>query len=548
MDTSSLDGAGGSYLDNSIERRCQEWQASEYYNSTDSCPAWTTRTPKDRCVGLDENSVFLFSLKLSRPTLPEYVINSSQRFRITRPASGRVMTRKIRFSLTPRPAFPVASLCPAAGARAPEGAQESYLVGLVVARRRLCFSLWWRSSASRRAGRAPRETHKAREKALADLLSLMEEADEASRLDTQDLERNVAWIRGAGGLERLAIVRAVMPDGELAAAMACPRRSRRTGRRRRPRPRPRGDLAEGFETTRLSRYKLPSFDIVDEIPTTRASGSRRTTSGRCGSSGGARTTAGGWKPRPQTSPRATRGMALDEIRMAALALRRAREHRGAHRAAADHQPRGRRGETEARKRRGNGGDGVRGTESTSCSRVPTPRVFELVAWCRLSTFFPKLMSHVSTFFFGSVRLPRRSRVFRNRRARAFVGGGRAFDAPDAMRAASPARAAGLRFPSPARRCARRGPAPARGARSTARGAPGSGQRIVELATKGDVAGLRDLLDSSYGAAWARAASWTRRRAPSWARRSEPPRSEPRTPDKTRRCVCCSSEARIWVLV
>lgn len=38
MDTSSLDGAGGSYLDNSIERRCQEWQASEYYNSTDSCP------------------------------------------------------------------------------------------------------------------------------------------------------------------------------------------------------------------------------------------------------------------------------------------------------------------------------------------------------------------------------------------------------------------------------------------------------------------------------------------------------------------------------
>jgi ankyrin repeat protein len=30
------------------------------------------------------------------------------------------------------------------------------------------------------------------------------------------------------------------------------------------------------------------------------------------------------------------------------------------------------------------------------------------------------------------------------------------------------------------------------------GAPGSGQRIVELATNGDVEGLRDLLDASYG--------------------------------------------------
>ena len=38
MDTSSLDGAGGSYLDNSIERRCLEWEASEYYTSTESCP------------------------------------------------------------------------------------------------------------------------------------------------------------------------------------------------------------------------------------------------------------------------------------------------------------------------------------------------------------------------------------------------------------------------------------------------------------------------------------------------------------------------------
>ncbi len=38
MDTSSLDGAGGSYLDNSIERRCLEWEASEYYNNAESCP------------------------------------------------------------------------------------------------------------------------------------------------------------------------------------------------------------------------------------------------------------------------------------------------------------------------------------------------------------------------------------------------------------------------------------------------------------------------------------------------------------------------------
>jgi hypothetical protein len=38
MDTSSLDGAGGSYLDNSIDRRCLEWEASEYYNNAESCP------------------------------------------------------------------------------------------------------------------------------------------------------------------------------------------------------------------------------------------------------------------------------------------------------------------------------------------------------------------------------------------------------------------------------------------------------------------------------------------------------------------------------
>ena len=76
----------------------------------------------------------------------------------------------------------------------------------------------------------------------------------------------MAWIRGAGGLERLAIVRAVMPDGEDAAAMACPSAEQTDGKEAAPSPSPSRDLAEGFETTRLSRYKLPSFDIVDEIP------------------------------------------------------------------------------------------------------------------------------------------------------------------------------------------------------------------------------------------------------------------------------------------
>lgn len=180
---------------------------------------------------------------------------------------------------------------------------------------------------------ARRAKLKAREKALANLLSLMEEADEASRLDTQDLERNVAWIRGAGGLERLAIVRAVMPDGELAAAMACPS-AEQTDRRKEAAPSPSpsrnlADFEDGFgSTTRLSRYALPSFDIVDQVPH----------DPRFGIEADDLWALRQLRRRPNDrrkleaalanlSARDPRGMALDEIRMAALALRRAREHR-----------------------------------------------------------------------------------------------------------------------------------------------------------------------------------------------------------------------------
>ena len=88
------------------------------------------------------------------------------------------------------------------------------------------------------------------------------------------------------------------------------------------------DLAEGFATTRLSRYALPSFDIVDQVPHDPSLGieaddlwalrqlRRRPNDRRKLEAALA-----------NLSARDPRGMALDEIRMAALALRRAREHR-----------------------------------------------------------------------------------------------------------------------------------------------------------------------------------------------------------------------------
>ena len=216
--------------------------------------------------------------------------------------------------------------------RAPEGAQESYSLGSWWRVVGLCFFVVVALFGVATCRGARRAKHKAREKALADLLSLMEEADEASRLDMQDLERDVAWIRGAGGLERLAIVRAVMPDGGLAAAMACPSAEQTDGKEAAPSfsPGASRDLAEGFESTpnRLSRYALPSFDIVDEVPHDPSLGIEADDL---------------WalrqlrrRPRDRRRLEAAlanisahdpRGMALDEIRMAALALRRAREHR-----------------------------------------------------------------------------------------------------------------------------------------------------------------------------------------------------------------------------
>ena len=65
-----------------------------------------------------------------------------------------------------------------------------------------------------------------------------------------------------------------------------------------------------------------------------------------------------------------------------------------------------------------------------------------------------------------------------------------------MRVALPASTSG-NPPFRVRRSPPRGPAPVRGL-VPGSGAPGSGQLIVELATNGDVDGLRALLDTAYG--------------------------------------------------
>ena len=232
-------------------------------------------------------------------------------------------------SLTPRPAFLRQPLPCARRARAPDGVQESFSLGSWVQIVGLCFFLAVALFGAATCRGARRAKHKAREKALADLLSLMEEADEASRLDLQDMERNVAWILGTDGAERLAIVQAVMPDGELAAAMACPSEEQKDGKE--------AALSGSRFPSRMLRddaehhprlYVLPNFDIVDEVPLDPV----------LGFDGDGLLALRQLRRRPRDrqrleaalaslSSRDPRGMALDEIRMAALALRRARDHR-----------------------------------------------------------------------------------------------------------------------------------------------------------------------------------------------------------------------------
>jgi hypothetical protein len=119
-----------------------------------------------------------------------------------------------------------------------------------------------------------------------------------------------------------------MPDGELAAAMACPSEEQKDGKEaalsgsRFP-SRRRDDAAHH---PRL--YVLPNFDIVDEVPLDPV----------LGFDGDGLLALRQLRRRPRDrqrleaalaslSSRDPRGMALDEIRMAALALRRARDHR-----------------------------------------------------------------------------------------------------------------------------------------------------------------------------------------------------------------------------
>ena len=216
-------------------------------------------------------------------------------------------------------------------ARGPESAQESYSLGSWWRVVGLCFFVVVALFGVATCRGARRAKLKAREKALANLLSLMEEADEASRLDMQNLERDVAWIRGTNGVDRLQIVQAVMPDGKLAAAMACPSEEQKGGKEAAPSPSVAGPVSRAHRNDAVPRthlYTLPSFDIVDEVPFDNA----------LGFEGDDLWALRQLRRRPRDrrrleaalaslSARDPRGMAIDEIRMAALALRRAREHR-----------------------------------------------------------------------------------------------------------------------------------------------------------------------------------------------------------------------------
>ena len=211
--------------------------------------------------------------------------------------------------------------------RSPDGKQESYAIDPLRGIVGLCFVCVALLLGVATCLGARRAKHKAREKALAQLLSLVEEADEASRLGMPHLERDVAWIRCADTSERLEVVQAVMPNGKLVAAMACPSGEQKDGKESAPSPSFTGPVSLAHRND-TGLYTLPSFDIVDEIAIDHAFRfegihlealrqlRRRPRDRRRLEAALAR-----------LSVQDPHGMALDEIRMAALALRCIRELR-----------------------------------------------------------------------------------------------------------------------------------------------------------------------------------------------------------------------------
>ena len=185
---------------------------------------------------------------------------------------------------------------------------------------------------------ARRAKAKARERALSELLALMSEADRVAQTEAEDSSRVVgtSWVsetrgRGEHG-ERFFFIQTIMPNGTACAAMMCPAREQ-TLKPDGEAPKP-SCLAESdteknaIATTSAPRFHLPSFEIDHTYLSSEVG------LGLVHENQALRQLRG--RPRDRRmlenallnlSRRDPDAMSLDEIKMASLALRRAREQR-----------------------------------------------------------------------------------------------------------------------------------------------------------------------------------------------------------------------------
>ena len=182
---------------------------------------------------------------------------------------------------------------------------------------------------------ARRAKTKARSRALTDLLEAMAEADRALRAELEDSQRDVAWIGGA------LCIQAVMPDGQTTAAMMCPTREQ-TKHFAISIASNRGEVdavrnvSSSLQPPRYSPYALPNFDGLrePEAPSAPRDANESSRDPNFDSHFALRQLQR--RPRDlrrlrnalaRLNAKGPYGLALDEIRMATLALRRAREYR-----------------------------------------------------------------------------------------------------------------------------------------------------------------------------------------------------------------------------
>ena len=201
---------------------------------------------------------------------------------------------------------------------------------------------------------------KARDVALAGLLALMTEADRASRLDRENAQPGdvgiARWVREGDGVdERKAIffMQAIAPNGDACAAMMCREQTLVNGtppafpgfdENDHTFPSPPGpNLGSG--TLQTPRFHLPSFEM-DRVRSGDENSAREIQQSSFGLDDGNEETEEtetdralrqlSRRPRDHARlaaalvnlcARDPGGMSLDEIRMASLALRRAREAR-----------------------------------------------------------------------------------------------------------------------------------------------------------------------------------------------------------------------------